>query len=103
MKLTGILKDKDDKAETMEAKKDIIAEAGMELTDDELEGVVGGGYINYDLYERIKSCIMRQGGDITRREFLLDQLYLLDIDSASQDEDFLRDFFMELGIDIGRG
>ena len=42
MKLTGILKDKVDKAETMEAKKDIIAEAGMELTDEELEGVAGG-------------------------------------------------------------
>lgn len=44
MKLTGILKDKVDKAETMEAKKDIIAEAGIELTDDELEGVAGGAY-----------------------------------------------------------
>ena len=42
MKLLGFLKDKVDKAETMEAKKDIIAEAGMELTDDELEGVAGG-------------------------------------------------------------
>lgn len=42
MKLTGILKDKVDKAETMEAKKDIIAEAGMRLTDDELEGIGGG-------------------------------------------------------------
>ena len=42
MKLTGILKDKVDKAETMEAKKDVIAQAGMELTDDELEMVAGG-------------------------------------------------------------
>ena len=42
MKLTGILKDKVSKAETMEAKKDIIAEAGMELSDDELEMVAGG-------------------------------------------------------------
>ena len=42
MKLTGILKDKVDKAETMEAKKDIITEAGMELTDEELEGAAGG-------------------------------------------------------------
>ena len=42
MKLTGILKDKVDKAETMEAKKDIIADAGMELTDEELAGVSGG-------------------------------------------------------------
>ena len=42
MKLTGILKDKVDKAETKEEKKDIIAQAGMELSDDELEMVAGG-------------------------------------------------------------
>lgn len=42
MKLTGILKDKVTKAETMEEKKDIIAQAGMELSDDELEMVAGG-------------------------------------------------------------
>ena len=42
MKLTGILKTKVDKAETMEAKKEIIAEAGMELTDEELESATGG-------------------------------------------------------------
>ena len=42
MKLTGILKDKVSKAETKEEKKDIIAQAGMELTDDELEMVAGG-------------------------------------------------------------
>ena len=42
MKLTGELKDKVDKAETMEAKKAIIAEAGMELTEDEVESVAGG-------------------------------------------------------------
>lgn len=42
MKLTGILKDKVDKAETKEEKKDIIAQAGMELSDDELDMVTGG-------------------------------------------------------------
>ena len=42
MKLLGFLKDKVDKAETMEAKKNIIAEAGMELTDEALDNVVGG-------------------------------------------------------------
>lgn len=42
MKLTGELKDKVDKTESMVEKKDIIAQAGMELTDDELEGVTGG-------------------------------------------------------------
>ena len=51
MKLTGILKDKVDKAETMEAKKDIIAQAGMELTDDELEGVAGGKKANLAMPE----------------------------------------------------
>ena len=43
MKLLGFLKDKVDKAETKEEKKNIIAEAGMELTDDELEIIAGGG------------------------------------------------------------
>ena len=44
MKLTGILKDKVEAAETQEEKKDIIAQAGMELTDDELEMVAGGSF-----------------------------------------------------------
>lgn len=43
MKLTGKLKDKVDAVKTAEEKKDIIAQAGMELTDEELEGVAGGG------------------------------------------------------------
>lgn len=47
MKLTGILKDKADKAEIMEAKKDIIEEAEMELSDDELEDVTGGQNLLY--------------------------------------------------------
>ena len=42
MKLLGLLKDKVDKAETKEEKKAIIAEAGMELTDEELDCVAGG-------------------------------------------------------------
>lgn len=45
MKLTGELKDKVDAVETAEEKKDIIAQAGMELTDDELEMVAGGSPI----------------------------------------------------------
>jgi len=43
MKLIGLLKEKVEEVETKEAKKAIIAEAGMELTDDELDGVAGGG------------------------------------------------------------
>lgn len=42
MKLTGLLKNKVEEAQTKEEKKAIIAEAGMELTDEELDGVAGG-------------------------------------------------------------
>lgn len=42
MKLLGILKEKFDKAETIEEKKKVLAEAGIELTDDELYLVAGG-------------------------------------------------------------
>jgi len=44
MKLTGELKEKVDAVGTKEEKRAIIAEAGMELSDDELEGVAGGAF-----------------------------------------------------------
>ena len=42
MKLTGDLKDKVEKAENQEEAKKIIKEAGMELTDEEMDQVAGG-------------------------------------------------------------
>ena len=42
MKLIGKLKEKVDKAETREEKKKIIEEAGVALTDEELDKVAGG-------------------------------------------------------------
>ncbi len=42
MKLTGKLKEEVEKAETKEEKKSLIKDAGMELTDEELEQVAGG-------------------------------------------------------------
>lgn len=60
MKLIGNLKDKVDKAKTMEAKKDIIAEAGMELADDELEGVVGGINLKINNNKLVTDQIKRQ-------------------------------------------
>ena len=42
MKLTGNLKEQVGKAKTKEEAKGIIAEAGMELTEDELDQVSGG-------------------------------------------------------------
>lgn len=42
MKLTGELKKNVDKAQTKEEAKELIAQAGMELTDEELDTVAGG-------------------------------------------------------------
>ena len=46
MKLTGELKDKVDKAKSKEQVRKLIAEAGMELTDEEVEMVAGGRSIS---------------------------------------------------------
>ena len=43
MKLVGELKEKVEKTENQEEAKKVIEEAGMELTDDELNQVAGGG------------------------------------------------------------
>ncbi len=45
MKLTGELKEKVEKAETREEAKKVIEEAGMELTEEELDQVAGGARI----------------------------------------------------------
>ena len=48
MKLTGKLKEKVSEAENKEQAKEAIKQAGMELTDDELEMVSGGIGDDYD-------------------------------------------------------
>jgi hypothetical protein len=45
MRLIEKLKDKVEKAETKQETKEIIKDAGMELTDEKLTQVAGGGYI----------------------------------------------------------
>ena len=45
MKLTGDLKKRVEKAETREAARETIADAGMLLNDDELDQVAGGGFV----------------------------------------------------------
>ena len=42
MKLVGELKDKVEKAETKVEAKEIIKDAGMDLTDEEMDQVAGG-------------------------------------------------------------
>ena len=44
MKLVGDLKDKVEMAENQEEAKKIIKDAGMELTDEEMNQVAGGEY-----------------------------------------------------------
>ncbi len=48
MKLTGKLKEKVSKAETKELAKELIADAGMELTDEEMDKVSGGFGAQFD-------------------------------------------------------
>lgn len=44
MKIIGELKERVEKAETLEEKKKAIEEAGFELSDEEMEAVTGGFY-----------------------------------------------------------
>lgn len=54
MKLTGELKKNVDNAESKEEVKELIAQAGMELTDEELDSVAGGGPIKSShTYEKV--------------------------------------------------
>ena len=58
MKLIGELKEKVEKAETAEAKKELIEEAGMELNDEELEQIAGGRDLRCE-YSFAKSRLLR--------------------------------------------
>ena len=54
MKLVGKLKDKVEKAESKEETKDLIKDAGMELTEEELDQITGGaGFKNYDPEQKL--------------------------------------------------
>ena len=50
MKLIGELKEKVEKAENQEEAKKIIKDAGMELTDEEMNQVAGGTTIFDDKF-----------------------------------------------------
>ena len=48
MNLVGDLKEKVEKAESKEEAKQLIQDAGVELTEEEMEQVVGGRLPNYN-------------------------------------------------------
>ena len=49
MKLVGDLKDKVEKADNKEEAKEIIKDAGMELTDEEMDQVAGGAQYKFGM------------------------------------------------------
>ncbi len=53
MKLVGELKEKVEKTETKEEAKKVIEEAGMELTDEEMDQVSGGAGISRS-YQKLR-------------------------------------------------
>ena len=60
MKLTGNLKKQVEKAETKDEKKSLIENAGMLLSDDELENVAGGRSDSF------KPCVLYCAGLVAR-------------------------------------
>ena len=57
MELTGKLKEQVEQTKTKEEAKDLIAQAGMELTEKELDMVSGGGFggglLPEDMFRRV--------------------------------------------------
>ena len=54
MKLVGELKEKVEKAENREDAKELIKDAGMELTEEELDQITGGaGCTIYDPEQKL--------------------------------------------------
>ncbi len=49
MKLVGDLKDKVEKADNKEEAKELIKDAGMELTDEEMDQVAGGAQLKFGM------------------------------------------------------
>ena len=64
MKLTGNLKKQVEKAETKDEKKSLIENAGMLLSDDELENVAGGKSNLYKTYEIYCAGVVARNGKV---------------------------------------
>lgn len=58
MKLVGELKDKVEKAQDLEEAKKAIEEAGMQLTDAEMDAVAGGA-VDFDKLKKQEDLLLR--------------------------------------------
>ena len=56
MKLVGNLKKQVEETKNKEEAKDVIEEAGMLLTDDELDNVAGGKHVRRDNLDTCHNC-----------------------------------------------
>ena len=64
MELTGNLKKQVEKAETKDEKKSLIENAGMLLSDDELENVAGGKSNLFKSYEIYCAGVVARNGKV---------------------------------------
>ena len=64
MELTGNLKKQVEKAETKDEKKSLIENAGMLLSDDELENVAGGKSNLFKTYEIYCAGVVARNGKV---------------------------------------
>ena len=69
MKLIGDLKKKVDEANTKEEAKELIANAGMELTEEEMDAVCGGQAIE-SLYLSCPKCKHTNNGIPSQSHYL---------------------------------
>lgn len=69
MKLTGNLKKQVEATATKEEAREAIRNAGMELTDDELDQVAGGGIDGFNLMSGDTCRCSVCGKDLSRAEW----------------------------------
>ena len=69
MKLIGELKKQVESTNTKEEAKDVIANAGIELTDDELDNVVGGSTSPNAIKDALNQLSEEERERLTKNEF----------------------------------
>ena len=77
MKLIGELKKQVESTATKEEAKDVIKKAGMELTDDELDNVVGGSISPNSIIDALDNLSEEERERLTKNEFKSPLLFVV--------------------------